>query len=178
MNRLNKVSKHIMIFPVLMLLSCLAFSETTKTDLIELEHRPLAPRFSLPDMQDTPRELSDYLGKPVIISFWATWCPYCKKLQPALQKIDDMGLKVIAVSFKEDDDATPAKALSDRGYTFKTAVKADAIAQQLGIRGTPTTLFVNKEGNVIWLTNTSNPEDANLHLKARTLLHSIDMATE
>ncbi|WP_166421797.1 TlpA disulfide reductase family protein [Pseudoalteromonas sp. Z1A8] len=134
---------------------------------------PKLPALNLQMADGSALSTQDLLGQPYILHFWATWCPYCKKLQPALQKINDMGVKVIAVSFKEDDDATPAKALSDRGYTFKTAVKADATAQQLGIRGTPTTLFVNKEGNVIWLTNTSNPEDTNLHLKARTLLHSI-----
>ncbi len=142
------------------------------------ETYPKLPTLNLQMADGSALNTQDLLGQPYVLHFWATWCPYCKKLQPALQKIDDMGLKVIAVSFKEDDDAAPAKALSSRGYTFKTAVKADTIAQQLGIRGTPTTLFVNKEGNVIWLTNTSNPEDPNLHLKARTLLHSIDMATE
>ena len=134
---------------------------------------PKLPILNLQMADGSALSTQDLLGQPYILHFWATWCPYCKKLQPALQKINDMGVKVIAVSFKEDDDATPAKALSNRGYTFKTAVKADTIAEQLGIRGTPTTLFVNKEGNVIWLTNTSNPEDPNLHLKARTLLHSI-----
>ena len=166
--------KQLFITITLILLSFTAYAQDTSSEATY----PKLPTLNLQMADGSPLNTQDLLGQPYVLHFWATWCPYCKKLQPALQKIDDMGLKVIAVSFKEDDDATPAKALSERGYTFKTAVKADAIAQQLGIRGTPTTLLVNKEGNVIWLTNTSNPEDPNLHLKARTLLHSIGMATE
>ena len=166
--------KQLFITITLILLSFTAYAQDTSSEA----KYPKLPTLNLQMADGSPLNTQDLLGQPYVLHFWATWCPYCKKLQPALQKIDDMGLKVIAVSFEEDDDATPAKALSERGYTFKTAVKADAIAQQLGIRGTPTTLFVNKEGNVIWLTNTSNPEDPNLHLNARTLLHSIDMATE
>ncbi|MBE3673429.1 TlpA family protein disulfide reductase [Pseudoalteromonas distincta] len=166
--------KQLFITITLILLSFTAYAQDTSSKATY----PKLPTLNLQMADGSPLNTQDLLGQPYVLHFWATWCPYCKKLQPALQKIDDMGLKVIAVSFKEDNDATPAKALSERGYTFKTAVKADAIAQQLGIRGTPTTLFVNKEGNVIWLTNTSNPEDPNLHLNARTLLHSIDMATE
>ena len=166
--------KQLFIAIALILLSFTSYSQEESTQ----ETYPKLPKLNLQMADGSTLNTQDLLGQPYVLHFWATWCPYCKKLQPALQKIDDMGLKVIAVSFKEDDDATPAKALSERGYTFKTAVKADAIAQQLDIRGTPTTLFVNKEGNVIWLTNTSNPEDPNLHLKARTLLHSIDMTNE
>lgn len=161
--------KQLFITITLILLSFTAYAQDTSSEAIY----PKLPTLNLQMTDGSPLNTQDLLGQPYVLHFWATWCPYCKKLQPALQKIDDMGLKVIAVSFKEDNDATPAKALSERGYTFKTAVKADAIAQQLGIRGTPTTLFVNKEGNVIWLTNTSNPEDPNLHLNARTLLHSM-----
>ncbi|MBE0359915.1 TlpA family protein disulfide reductase [Pseudoalteromonas aliena] len=158
----------------LFLLSFTLYAQDQNTD----EAYPQLPTLNLQMADGSIINTHDLVGQPYVLHFWATWCPYCKKLQPALQKINDMGLKVIAVSFKEDDDATPAKALSNRGYTFKTAVKADAIAAQLSIRGTPTTLFIDKKGSVVWLTNTSNPEDANLHLNARTLLHSINVKTK
>ncbi|ATG78287.1 TlpA family protein disulfide reductase [Pseudoalteromonas sp. 1_2015MBL_MicDiv] len=158
-------------------LTLLSFTAHAQQEITNTTH-PKLPTLNLQMADGSIINTHDLLGQPYVLHFWATWCPYCKKLQPALQKIDDMGLKVIAVSFKEDEDAAPAKALSDRGYTFKTAIKADAIAKQLGIRGTPTTLFINKQGDVIWLTNTSNPEDANLHLNARTLLHSMELKTE
>ncbi|MEM5548856.1 TlpA disulfide reductase family protein [Pseudoalteromonas fuliginea] len=166
--------KQLFIAITLILLSFTAHAQQEITNTIH----PKLPTLNLQMADGSIINTHDLLGQPYILHFWATWCPYCKKLQPALQKIDDMGLKVIAVSFKEDEDAAPAKALSDRGYTFKTAIKADAIAKKLGIRGTPTTLFINKQGDVIWLTNTSNPEDANLHLNARTLLHSMELNTE
>ena len=122
--------KQLFIAIALIFISFTSYSQEESTQ----ETYPKLPTLNLQMADGSALNTQDLLGQPYVLHFWATWCPYCKKLQPALQKIDDMGLKVIAVSFKEDDDAAPAKALSSRGYTFKTAVKADAIAQQLGIR--------------------------------------------
>ena len=161
--------KHIFIVITLTILSFSVFAEQSIQDL----NHPELPPLTLNMADGTSIKTQNLLGEPYILHFWATWCPYCKKLQPALQKIHDMGLNVIAVSFKEDDNAYPAKALTNRGYKFKTAIQADKIATQLGIHGTPTTLFINEKGHVVWATNSSDPDNANIHLKARTLLNSI-----
>jgi cytochrome c biogenesis protein CcmG/thiol:disulfide interchange protein DsbE len=44
-----------------------------------------APDFSLPDLEDTTRRLSDYHGKVVFLNFWATWCKPCKEEMPSMQ---------------------------------------------------------------------------------------------
>ena len=50
--------------------------------------------------------LSDYKGRPTLLVFWATWCPYCKKLLPGIaelnEKYEKLGLKVLAVNIRED----------------------------------------------------------------------------
>ena len=162
--------KHIFAAITLILLSLTVFAEQPALDS---NHSKLPP-LTLNMADGTNIKTQELLGQPYVLHFWATWCPYCKKLQPALQKIHNMGLNVIAVSFKEDDNAIPAKALTNRGYTFKTAIQADEIATQLGIRGTPTTLFINEKGHVVWVTNSSNPDNTNLYLNARTLINSIN----
>ena len=154
-------------------ITLILLSFISSAQLLANDSLPLLPAITLNMADGSCVHTQDLLVQPYVLHFWATWCPYYKKLQPALEKIKHKGLKIIAVSFEENDDATPAKVISDRGYTFKTAIKADAIAKQLGIRDTPTTLFINKAGRIIYLTNTSNPEDENLHVYARTLLHEV-----
>ena len=74
-----------------------------------------APDFALKDASGKVHTLKDYQGKPLVIQFWATWCPYCKKLEPGLNKIynkfkDANGnhkIQVIGISYREDKDANP-----------------------------------------------------------------------
>ncbi|MFY8326558.1 TlpA disulfide reductase family protein [Pseudoalteromonas sp. ZZD1] len=143
---------------------------------LEQKQLPKLPALTLKMADGSSLNTKDLLGKPYILHFWATWCPYCKKLQPALDQIHQQyqqyGLQVIGVSFREDEGADPQQSLISRGHHFKTAIKADLIAQRLGIRGTPTTLFINMHGQVVWLTTTSNPNNEKLKANAAKLVKS------
>jgi peroxiredoxin len=122
-----------------------------------------APAFALPDAKGKQVSLSDYQGQPLILHFWATWCPYCKKLQPGLeavaQQYAEQRLVLLAVSYNEDEGAEPQAVLRRRGLHFKTLVDGDAVAELYGVPGTPTTFFINRKGEIVGKTNTSNPED-------------------
>jgi peroxiredoxin len=122
-----------------------------------------APAFALPDANGEQVSLSDYQGQSLILHFWATWCPYCKKLQPGLeavaQQYEEQGLVLLAVSYNEDEGAEPQAVLRRRGLHFKTLVDGDAVAGLYGVPGTPTTFFINRKGEIVGKTNTSNPED-------------------
>jgi cytochrome c biogenesis protein CcmG/thiol:disulfide interchange protein DsbE len=97
--------------------------------------------------------------KPAILLFWATWCPYCEKLMPSLQKVYDAAgtnnLDVYAIDIKEDGD--PVAALKDRGQTFTLVRDGDSIADQYHVKGTPGLFLVDAQGNVIYHPNTSDP---------------------
>ena len=66
------------------------------------------PDFSLPDMDGELHTLQDYRGKVVLINFWATWCPPCRREMPALEKLyntlADEGFAVLAINQWEDSD--------------------------------------------------------------------------
>lgn len=134
-----------------------------------------APAFVLPDANGRQVSLSEYRGKPLILHFWATWCPYCKRLQPGLAAVArqyaDRGLVLLGVSFSEDEGAEPQAVLRQRGLHFKTLVDGDAVAQLYGVRGTPTTFFINRAGEIVGMTNTSDPEDPVLQRLAGEALH-------
>ena len=118
--------------------------------------------------------LSDYKNKPVILHFWATWCPYCEKLQPKLvelqQKYKASNVEIVAISFNEDNGTLPQNHLTERGYTFKTAVNGDKIAQMYGVQGTPTTFFINKKGEIIFKSTSSNVNDPRLDLAMKEII--------
>jgi thiol-disulfide isomerase/thioredoxin len=118
---------------------------------------------------------TDFAGKPLIIHFWATWCPYCKKLQPGLDRLYKSyqadGLQLIAVSFWEDEGATPQAELIERGMSFKTVVNGDQVARNLfAVKGTPTTVFIDKNGRIVASTRISDPEDPRLETLVKLLL--------
>lgn len=106
----------------------------------------------------------DYAGKPLILHFWATWCPYCKRLQPGLDKLAQAyaseGLTVLAVSLQEKPGAQPQTELEHRGLQLKTVVNGESLGlDHFAIRGTPTTVFIAPDGKILGATMQSDPED-------------------
>jgi peroxiredoxin len=133
-----------------------------------------APAFTLPDADGELVSLSDYQGQALVLHFWATWCPYCKKLQPGLETVVQQyagkGLVLLAVSYNEDEGAEPQAVLRRRGLHFKTLVDGDTVASLYSVPGTPTTFFINRKGDIVGMTNTSNPDDPELQRLARAAL--------
>ncbi len=115
-----------------------------------------------------------YKGKPVILHFWATWCPYCKKLQPTLvelqKKYQAQGIELVAISFHADNDAFPQDELKKRGYSFLTAVQGEDVAKQYDVKGTPTTFFINKNNEIIFKTSSSSKDDPRFGLAIQEII--------
>jgi len=82
--------------------------------------------------------------------FWATWCPYCKRLIPHLQSIvDEYGAKVrvYAISIREDGD--PVAYVTERGLGFTVLPEGgDPVAERYGVKGTPGLFVVDGEGQI------------------------------
>ncbi len=135
----------------------------------------MAPQWSLFDAQGNEVKSSDFKGKPLVIHFWATWCPYCKKLQPGLdqlyKKYQAQGLQMIAISLLEEEDAKPQEELTARGISFKTLINGDKIGmEKFFVSGTPTTFFINAQGQVVVATRLSDPNDPRLEQVVKSLL--------
>jgi cytochrome c biogenesis protein CcmG/thiol:disulfide interchange protein DsbE len=122
-----------------------------------------APDFTLYNAKAEAVSLADYQGQPLVLHFWASWCPYCKRLQPRLQALQDeyseTGLVVLGISFREDEGVQPQAVLLSRGHTFMTLVEGDEVAPLYGVKGTPTTFFIDRQGNIVGRTSISDPDD-------------------
>lgn len=110
----------------------------------------LALDFTLLDLNDQPVSLSSLLGKPVMLNFWATWCPPCRHEMPFFQEIHeksaDKGLVVLAVNVGESR-STVSEFIQENNYSFSVLLDTDqGIALEYGIRTFPTTIFIDKDG--------------------------------
>ena len=113
-----------------------------------------APDFRLPDMDGTDHALSDFRGQVVMLNFWATWCPPCRREMPSMQrlyqKFSDSGLVVVAVNQWEDPDLvfefTGRLSLEP---TFPILFDRESrTAEQFQVKGLPTTFLIDREGMI------------------------------
>ena len=88
--------------------------------------------------------------RPVVLLFWATWCPYCKALMPHLQSIGlEYGdrIEILAIHFR-DDKGDPVAFVTDAGYEFTLLPNGNEVAELNGIWGTPGVLIVDTDQNI------------------------------
>jgi len=133
----------------------------------------LGQDWTLTNVNNQPITLSQYQEQPVILVFWATWCPYCKKLLPGIEKLHDKystkGLKVIAVNILED--WLPKVYWRNHEYTFDAVLAGDDVAKIYGVTGTPTLVFIAPNGKVLKVAQFSDPEHPSLEKFAQFYLH-------
>jgi thiol-disulfide isomerase/thioredoxin len=114
------------------------------------------PDFSLPDMDGELHTLQDYRGKVVLINFWATWCPPCRREMPALEKLyntlADEGFTVLAINQWEDADHVFAY-MGDLNVIPSFPILFDPesrISAEFGVKGLPTSFLLDKQGDVVY----------------------------
>ena len=130
-------------------------TQQTSTVLLSKLDSPVpAPAFNLPDMDGEKHTLNSYKGKPVIINFWATWCPPCRAELPAMNrgwaKIKDEGIAMIAVNVGENED-TIFEFMGDHPIDFTVLLdESSETTNKWPIKGLPTTFILDKEGNLVY----------------------------
>ncbi|MEW5787973.1 MAG: TlpA disulfide reductase family protein [Pseudomonadota bacterium] len=113
-----------------------------------------APPLKLKDLDGKPHDLADLKGKLVVVNYWATWCPPCRREMPSLerlnQKLKDRGLAVLAVDVGEDADTVFSfTGQLEPAPTFPLLLDLDSQAMQAWkVKGLPTTFVVDAQGRV------------------------------
>jgi len=113
-----------------------------------------AVNFKLQDMDGKIHQLSDYKGQPVIINFWATWCPPCREELPSMNrgwaKIKSDGIAMIAINVGEDED-TVFTFTGDYPIDFTVLLdKSGDVINQWPIKGLPTTFVLDPQGRIVY----------------------------
>jgi cytochrome c biogenesis protein CcmG/thiol:disulfide interchange protein DsbE len=99
-------------------------------------------------------------GKPIIISFWATWCKPCKKELDAIAENysewqKETGVKLIAISI--DDARSSAKVVTDvnaKGWEYEVYIDENAdFKRAMNVNNVPHTFLINGNGEIVWSHN-------------------------
>ena len=150
--------------------------ETTGTEDAE-DTEPVktpAPDFTVYDIDGNEVHLSDYVGKPIVLNFWASWCGPCQMEMPDfhekyLELGQDVHFLMVNMTDGSRETVDSASAFIDKNaYGFPvfydTAVDA---ARTYGVYSLPTTYFINAKGQAI--------AQATGTINAETLQRGIDM---
>ncbi len=115
------------------------------------EDRPAPPwAVTLPDGRTLT---SDTLkGRVVLVNFWATWCPYCRKEKPVIDRFwkdhRDRGFEVISISI-DDTPEQVAAWMQDKDYAFMAAPTNASVAAAFGnVASVPTSFIVDTDGRI------------------------------
>ena len=125
-----------------------AVSETALTNT--------APDFELKDEYGMDGSLSDHFGKPIVVNFWATWCPYCVQELPLFEKYyqqysEDIDFIIVDLADGHRETISMAKEYAaGNGYSFPLYFDTTGGSMYAyGITGIPVTLFIDSDGNLM-----------------------------
>lgn len=115
---------------------------------------PSAPDFALQDVDGKTWRLSELRGQPVIVNFWATWCPPCREEMPSMQRAWEQlqveGVMMLAVNVGESAD-TVFQFTANYPVDFPLLLDLDsAVLGQWPVRGLPATFVVDAQGRIAY----------------------------
>ncbi|MBL1276121.1 MAG: TlpA family protein disulfide reductase [Ectothiorhodospiraceae bacterium] len=113
-----------------------------------------APEFTLPTLPNNAEiNLKDFRGRVVLLDFWATWCPPCRRSFPWMDEMhsryEEDGLTIIAVSVDKKRDLIERFIQQmDPAFTVAHDPTGD-IARSYRLRAMPTSYLIDREGNLV-----------------------------
>ncbi|MEZ4322921.1 MAG: TlpA disulfide reductase family protein [Myxococcota bacterium] len=111
-----------------------------------------APGFNAQDDEGAPFALDSTRGKPVILSFWASWCGPCRQELPALAELQKQRSDVVVYAVNVDRERAKAKQFLAQ-VKFDLPIVWDNNAEALGqydVMSMPTMFLLDSKGTVKW----------------------------
>ena len=116
----------------------------------------VAPDFSVKLIDGTDFKLSDYKGeKPVLLYFWATWCPYCKEdfsvVKNVYPKYKD-GVEFLAMDLDSSEDIESIKEYVNKMglHDIKFTTAQSSVLVDYGVHSTTTKYAIGRNGLILW----------------------------
>jgi cytochrome c biogenesis protein CcmG/thiol:disulfide interchange protein DsbE len=150
-----KITASIFIIVLLTLTGCNknASNEKPVTPEAITKGESVAPDFSLANANGGNIKLSDYKGKVVIVDFWATWCPPCRKGIPDLIDIKKQygdQIVIIGISVDTDSKGDVVPFIQKMGINYPIAYATQEVTKAYGgVDAIPTSFVVDKAGKIV-----------------------------
>lgn len=120
------------------------------------ENSSEAPDFTVENSEGEMISLSSLRGKPVVLNFWASWCPPCKSEMPDFQKAYETygeDIQFVMVNLTDGSRETKESAekfIEEQGYTFPIYYDVNMeAAYAYYVNAVPATYFINTEGEIV-----------------------------
>jgi peroxiredoxin len=107
--------------------------------------------FALTGLDGKTYSLESLHGRVVLLNFWATWCPPCRREMPDMQKLHDrFGEKLVVLAVSDEELSVVSKFLDKQKYTFPVALDTGRkVNGAFGIQGIPKSFVFDKEGKLV-----------------------------
>jgi peroxiredoxin len=114
------------------------------------------PDFTLPDQSGKEVSLRQFIGKtPVLLAFWATWCPHCVDAIPRINRMNaDLSpggkLQILALNYMESEQKVTAFIAAKRISYTVLMDRSGGVARKFHVVGIPTYILIDRSGNVVF----------------------------
>jgi thiol-disulfide isomerase/thioredoxin len=115
-------------------------------------YHPMAPDFEVTDLSGAIIRLSDFHGKVVLLDFWATWCPHCRREIPGFIQLQDRygdrGFKALGVVTQDVPQNVPG-FYRQFHMNYPVAMATKKMVRLYGVTlGLPTTFLIGRDGRI------------------------------
>ena len=145
------------VFAALLAFPLLCTAQNAESASALIAEGKAAPAFTLKSQEGKNVSLSDFRGKYLLIDFWASWCPDCRKSNPYMVQLHDSlkgkNIRFLGISFDTDAEAWKKCIEKDRlAWTHASELKKwkeTAVSKSYGIKWIPTFYLIDPKGKVV-----------------------------
>jgi thiol-disulfide isomerase/thioredoxin len=156
----RKVLIGLILFALFLILAGYAYSALSSyfkpEDKIKPGGKFAAPDFTVFDAHKKAVKLSDFAGKPIVLNFWASWCPPCRSEMPHFNEVyADVKGEVVFIMVdmtdkKRETQATGQEYVDKQGYDFPVYFDNEQqAAKAYNISSIPSTFLIDRSGNIV-----------------------------
>ena len=117
----------------------------------------IRPEFAMRDIENEVRNIKEWDGKVILINFWATWCPPCKKEIPAFMELQteyqDKGFQIIGIAIDDEESVKDYADTLGMNYPIIAAeLEAMELSGRFGnrVNALPFSAFIDRDGKIVF----------------------------